>query len=261
VGLQVIDVVVAVNDDAVLGANLMRSPLINEPGVCVHLQRGYASASSAFCAAMAQCQHDVVVFVHQDVYLPKPWGAQLMRSVQALSTSDPAWAVLGVYGSQPNGKQVGCVWSSGLQAVFGAPFEQPRAVHSIDEVLIVLRRSSGVTFDPALPGYHLYATDLVQTALSRGLGAYVISAPVVHNSRPVLYLAADYFKAYAYVCGKWQHRLPIYNNVARLTRRGPAYWRLRARHWLNEKRFLHHDRKALARGHDCVEVSRRLGFE
>jgi hypothetical protein len=256
-----IDVVAAVNDDTVLGANLMRSPLFNEPGVRVHLQRGYASASLAFCAALAQCQHDVVVFVHQDVYLPKPWDAQLMRSIHALSTTDPDWAVLGVYGAQPSGKQVGCVWSSGLEAVFGAPFDQPTAVQSIDEVLIVLRRSSGVAFDPALPGYHLYATDLVQTALSRGLGAYVISAPVVHNSRPALYLAGDYFKAYAYVCSKWQHRLPIHNNVARLTRRGPAYWRLRARHWLNEKRYVHRDRNALARKLDCVEVSRHLGFE
>jgi hypothetical protein len=256
-----IDVVAAVNDDAVLGANLMRSPLFQQPDVRVHLQRGYASASLAYCAALAQCQHDVVVFAHQDVYLPKQWDAQLMRSIHALSATDPDWAVLGVYGVQANGSHVGCVWSSGLDAVFGAPFDMPTAVQSIDEVLIVLRRSSGITFDTGLPGYHLYATDLVQTALSRGLGAYAISAPVVHNSRPVLYLGRDYFSAYAYMRRKWLHRLPIYNNVAQLTRPGWAYWRLRARQWLNEWRYSRRDRQALARPRDCVEVSRLLGFE
>jgi hypothetical protein len=256
-----IDVVAAVNDDAVLAANLMRSPIFNQPDVRVHLQRGYASASLAFCAALAQCQHDVVVFVHQDVYLPKQWERQLMRSIHALSATDPDWAVLGVYGVLPSGKQMGCVWSSGLDAVFGAPFDKPAAVQSIDEVLIVLRRSSGIGFDAALPGYHLYATDLVQTALSRGLGAYVISAPVVHNSRPALYLARDYFKAYTYMCRKWRHRLPIHNNVAQLTRPGLAYWRLRARHWFNEWRYARRKRQALGRRHDCVELSRQLGFE
>jgi hypothetical protein len=256
-----IDVVAAVNDDAVLGANLMRSALFQQPDVRVHLQRGYASASLAFCAALTQCQHDVVVFVHQDVYLPKLWSEQLMRSIRSLSAVDPDWAVLGVYGAQANGSHVGCVWSSGLALMLGATFDQPAAVHSIDEVLIILRRSSGVSFDAALPGYHLYATDLVQSALSRGLGAYVISAPVVHNSRPARFLGRDYFKAYDFVCQKWRLRLPIQNNVACLVPPGWAYWRLRARHWLNQWRYARHDRQTQARPRDCVEQSRQLGFE
>jgi len=257
----VVDVVAAVNDDAILANNLMRSPLLARPGTTLHVQRGYPSASRAFGAAMRECHGDIVVFAHQDAYLPGNWEERLLHNVARLDASDPGWAVLGIYGVKASGVQIGCVWSSGLDAMFGVPFDEPEPVGSIDEVLIVLRRASGIEFDPALPGYHLYATDLVQTALSRGKGAYVICAPVVHNSRPSLYLGRDYFRAYDYVARKWRHRLPIHNNVARIVKPGLAYLRMRSRDKLNEWRHAHLDRKDLDRHYDCVGLARRLGFE
>ena len=256
-----LDVVVAVNDDAVLENNLLRSRLLARPEVTLRVQKGYPSAALAFRAAMQDSQNDIVVFAHQDVYLPDSWEERLRLNIAYLDKTDPDWAVLGIYGVQPSGTQIGCVWSSGLDAVFGAPFNEPAAVESIDEVLIVLRRSSGVEFDAALPGYHLYATDLVQTALSAGKKAYVVCAPVVHNSRPSLYLGRDYFKAYEYVARKWRHRLPIHNNVARVVKPGLAYLRMRSRHRFNELRYSHLDRQTLDRHYDCVGIARRLGFE
>ncbi len=256
-----ITVVAAVNNDATLAANLLRSPVLRACGVTLQLQRGHPSAALAYRAAMGDCRHDIAVFAHQDAYLPPGWLDQLMRSVETIEKNDAQWAVLGVYGVAACGAQTGCVWSSGLDSVFGCAFANPVRVDSIDEVVIVLRRSSGVEFDAALPGYHLYATDLVQTALSRGMGAYVIYAPVVHNSRPVTYLGPDYFNAYRYVARKWRHRLPIHNNVAQLVAPGLAYWRIRARHRWTEWRQSHLDRAALDRRYDCIELSRRLGFE
>lgn len=256
-----IDVVAAVNDDAVLCRNLLRSPLLARADVSLHLQRGYASASLAYRAAMTACRSDIVVFAHQDVYLPSQWEDRLMHNVARLAHRDPRWAVLGIYGVRPDGVHVGCVWSSGLDTVVGMPFDEPAAVESIDELLIVLRRSSGVEFDAALPGYHVYATDLVQAALSRGHGAYAVYAPVVHNSRPSLFLGADYFEAYGHVARKWRHRLPIHNNVATVVGPGLSYLRLRARQKLNEWRFSHRDRRLLDRHYDCVGVARRLGYE
>lgn len=256
-----LDIVAAVNNEQVLSSNLLRSPVLNTPGVELRLQKGYASAALAFRAAMNTCTSDVVVFVHQDVYLPSQWESRLLHSIAQLETIDPNWAVLGVYGMTPAGAHVGCVWSSGLDTVFGKPFDVPAPVESIDEVLIVLRRSSGVEFDPELPGYHLYATDLVQTALSKGLGAYAIYAPIIHNSRPILYLGREYFDAYNYVARKWRHRLPINNNVARVMKPSPAYLRMRARHWLNEWRHANVDRQRLDKNYDSVHLAQRLGFE
>lgn len=255
------DVVAAVNNDDILANNLMRSPLLRRPGVTLWGQRGYNSAAQAFRAAMQQCKSDIIIFAHQDVYLPGNWADRLMRHIDHLDESQPDWAVLGVYGVKPNGTQIGCVWSSGLDTMFGQPFAQPEAVESIDEVLIVLRRSSGLEFDAALPGYHLYATDLVQTALAQGKGAYAIYAPLVHNSRPSLYLGSDYFHAYDYMASKWRDRLPIHNNVARIVSPSLSYLNLRARHKFNEWRYAHLDRAALDRHYDCVTIAKRLGLE
>lgn len=258
---RIFDVISAINDETVLANNLMRSPLFGRADATLHVQRGHRSAALAYSAAMRDCCSDVLVFAHQDVYLPAHWEDRLRHNLALLQATDPEWAVLGIYGVEPTGAQIGCVWSSGLDATFGAPFDAPTPVISIDEVLIVLRRSSGVEFDAALPGYHLYGTDLVQTALSRGKGAYAIYAPVVHNSRPSLYLGRDYFEAYDHLAAKWKHRLPIHNNVARIVEPGLAYWRLRARHKFNELRFSHLDRSRLDRRYDCVGLARRLGFE
>jgi hypothetical protein len=256
-----LEVIAAVNDEAVLRANLLRSPLLSRPGVVFRPQRGFGSASLAFRHAMEGGVAPTLVFVHQDVYLPRGWEQCLRGQIARVEAVDPRWAVLGLYGVGVSGMQAGCLWSSGAQSLFGAPFDVPVAAQSLDEVLIVMRRASGVRFDAALPGFHLYATDLVQTARAAGLGAWVICAPVVHNSRPLPFLGADYFRAYRYMARKWRGRLPIAGNVASLMPPGPGYLALRLRHALigtvdPRARRGRHDR-----GLDCVEVAHRLEFE
>lgn len=256
-----LDVVVAVNDEEVLGRNLLRSPLLRKDGITLHLQRGYGSASGAYNAAMGRCRSDIVVFAHQDVYIPAEWERKVLHNTGFLDEVDPGWAVLGVYGVGGSAQQIGHVWSSGLSRSFGTPFTYPTVVDSIDELLIILRRSSKIGFDEHLPGYHLYGTDLVQTAISRGNSAYVIWAPVIHNSLPSLYLGADYFRAYRYVATKWREKLPIQNCVAPIVGSKACYLRMRLRHKLLELRYRGVTRKGLDRKYDCVELAKRLGFE
>lgn len=256
-----LDVVVATNDQKVLESNLLRSHLVDGPGVKVHLQSGYVSAARAYNEAIALCRHDLIVFAHQDVYLPLGWEATLFKQAALLQEEDPTWGVLGVYGVTASGSHVGYVWSSGLNTLLGKSFARPAAVASVDELLIVLRRSSGLQFDDGLPGFHLYGTDIVQTALRRGCGAYVICAPVVHNSRPVLYLPDDYVRAYDYEVSKWRAKLPIPNCVAPLVSSRTNRWQMRGRQILAKLRNRHRDRATFDRKLDCVEIAQRLGFE
>lgn len=255
-----IDVVAAVNDEAVLEGNLLRSPMLARPDVRFHPRRGFTSASRAYDDALTDCTSDLVVFAHQDVYLPSGWEQRLRAQVAELERVDPDWGVLGIYGVAADGRHAGLVWSSGLNRVFGESFESPVPVRSIDEVLIVIRRESGLSFDPKVPGFHLYGTDLVQTALQRDLGAYVVCAPVVHNSRPAPFLGEDYFKAYRYLTEKWRDHLPIFNNVEPLLAPGPRFLALRARHKLVEWRLGQGHARA-DRGLDCVDIARELEFE
>ena len=95
-------------------------------------------------------------------------------------------------------------------------------VQSLDELLIVLRRSSGLRFDPDLPHFHLYGTDIVQTALASGKGAYVVDAPVIHNSKPIKRLDRNFWMAFNYMVGKWRGLPPIQTPVCQLVP-GPVY--------------------------------------
>jgi Glycosyltransferase like family len=256
-----IDVIAAVNDNSVLAANLGRSPMLQRPNTLLYVQRGYRSAAQAYRTAMQSSRGDFLVFAHQDVYLPSGWDERLLRSIAYLDEADPQWAVLGVFGVTRQGAKVGRVWSSGLNTMLGDEFERPVAVESIDEVLIVLRRASGIEFDESLPGFHLYGTDLVQSARTKGMGCYAIYAPLIHNSRPCRYLGGDYFASYRFVARKWHHRLPIANNVASIVGPGFEYGRLRARHLVNSLRYWRQGRRSETRVRDCVMLARQLELE
>ena len=184
-----------------------------------------------------------------------------MASISRLAANGVDWAVLGVFGVTLTGQHVGQAWSSGLNAAIGRSFEAPEPVQSLDELLIVLRRSSGIRFDDNLPGFHLYGTDVVQAAIAAGKGAYAVHAPVIHNSRPCLYLGRDYFQAYQHLTQKWHAQLPVVSCAAPLYAFGPRYVRLRLRHKFNEWRHSRIARHTLDRKHDCADLARRLGYE
>jgi len=255
-----LDLVVAVNDKTVLERNLLRSPVLNLPGVSLLLREGYESAGRAYQSALAQGKNEWVVFVHQDVFIPEGWERKLLHAIRSLESVDRAWAVIGLYGVTSNGDHVGHLWCSHCNTVLGTHFSAPKPVFSIDELLIVVKRSSGVAFDEELPGYHLYGTDIVQCALQRGRGAYVACAPVIHNARPIPYLDSAFFSAYRYLVEKWGNKLPIHTPVTTICDSKLLYLRMRTANLARRIRQRNVDRRSLDRGYDPVVLAKRLGF-
>lgn len=140
-------------------------------------------------------------------------------------------------------------------------FASPTPAVLMDEIVIVLRRKSGVRFDPALPGFHLYGTDIVQSALIQGFKTYVFDGPVVHNSLPRIKLGLSYVKAYRYMQRKWRSQLPIYTTVLTVTRSG---WPL-IRYWFREKRQYvlrwFGPRQARKRHDNPALIAKTIGYE
>lgn len=221
----------AVNNEHILATTLALSPDLISDRIEFVPVRGAVSASVAYNSVLADTKANLAIFVHQDVYLPAGWIARILAEADRLDKEAPNWAVMGVYGVTQQGRHVGRVWSGDQQAELVGDGGLFGEIASLDEVVLILRTDAGLTFDPELPHFHLYGTDIVQTAASTGRSAHVVEAPVVHNTVPVVSLAGGFTTGYRFLQHKWAARLPIVTSMTTITRGGLPLLRARGRHW------------------------------
>jgi hypothetical protein len=224
--------VVAVNNERVLQNTLLSSPAI-DAGCQIIMKRGFKCAGTAYNSGLADAEHDIVVFAHQDVYLPLNWFASLELALGKLSLINPGWGVLGSFGvtqSKP-AEMRGYCYSTGIGQILGHPFSTPINAQSLDELVLIVRRSSGLHFDELLPGFHLYGTDICLLSKAEGLGSYIISAFCIHNSNGIARFPADFWRGWFYLRHKWRRFLPIKTPCTTITKSCfPVAYRL-AREW------------------------------
>ncbi|MEV8235658.1 glycosyltransferase [Rhodococcus sp. NPDC077669] len=207
--LDDIQVVAAVNDTRVLDFCLRRSPAIASGEVPLEIIQGCRRPAEAFNPRLQNASYKVLIFIHQDVYLPAPFFTRLLGQLNNLADDDPEWAVIGAVGIDSENKIYGQAWSSGSGKVVGVSCSGHHKVESLDEVLLAVRVASGVQFDDNFPGFHLYGTDLVQTAQRRGLNSYAVPMQIVHHSKRLANLAGSYRQTYKYCRRKWSNELPV----------------------------------------------------
>jgi hypothetical protein len=215
------------NNDAVLRHNLERSPMLASGAVRLVVQRNPETAARGINRLIEVIDAPVIVLAHDDVYLPRGWDALLARRIAEVAARDPDWALIGSYGLGEDRWHYGPVWSSSIGAVLGRVAPGPVAAHSFDEHLIVLRRASGLRCDEALPHFHFYGTDLPAMARTRGLGAWIVPLPLVHNDRFKPGLGTDFAAGYRVMQRKWRAALPLNTPVVRVSWHGLDLWRER----------------------------------
>ena len=198
----------AVNDEDVLRSCLLSSPDLSNAGEII-LPRGCVSAAKAYNAALASAKNDIVILVHQDIYLPRGWFQQLESAIHSLEAIDPQWGVLGVYGITSSGIYHGHLYCNASQIVLGRPFQEPTEVGSLDEVVLILRKSSGLRFDPEMKGFHFYAADICLTARQRGLKNYAVPGFCFHNANGYGMFPRSFWQGYFYIRRKWSALLPV----------------------------------------------------
>jgi Glycosyltransferase like family len=215
-----VSVIVAVNDRGVLENNLLRSPELAAKSSRhqVLVREGYDSASHAYNSAIEEARHDLMLFVHQDVYLPDGWFESLHRWIRHLDEHASNWGVLGAYGAVSAPEiGVGRIYTNGL-GYHGAEIREPQPVETLDEITLVFRKSSGLRFDPHLPYFHMYGTDICLSARMRSLSNYAIPALCVHNTNQLVVLPREFYAGYDYVKRKWRSFLPIQTSCIRISR-------------------------------------------
>ncbi len=219
-------VICAVNDRAIFDACVMRSPDVIDGALQVVVVEGATTMAGAYNEGLRRTGQPICIFAHQDIYFPIGWLARAVARLNDLERRDDRWEVAGSYGVRQDGRHVGRIWDVNLGQEIGAAGFDPTTVVSLDEIVLILKRRPDYRFDEALPHFHLYGTDMVQSALAAGRSAYAVELPVVHNNRPLDSLAGGYTLAYRYARRKWARRLPIPTTICTLSYNPYHLWRM-----------------------------------
>jgi hypothetical protein len=208
--------VACVNDDDQLGSNLLRSPCL-DPGTPheLILMRGQTSAADGFNTAREKARNDPVVFVQQDIYLPRGWDSRFVEQLRAAERQFGPLGVAGVFGYTfgPEGKRdFGRVLDR--QLLYDMPAPLPAGADGLDEIVLAVRRDTPLRFDPSL-GFHLYGADLCLQTRRLGLPVAVLDAPCLHNSL-FAYLPPAFHAARERLLAKWPDVRPLHSSMGRL---------------------------------------------
>jgi hypothetical protein len=211
--------VAAVNNRKTLEANLLASPaLADRRDVQLLFKEGFASAAKAYNSGLDDAENDIVVFLHQDIYLPKHWFEHVTQAIQTLDASHAKWGVLGSFGSRRGAAGgLGRMYATGL-GFHGVPISAPEPVETLDEVVLILRKSSGLRFDEELPHFHMYGPAICLQARHAGFTNFAIPAFCVHNTNQLIVLPKEFFEGYRFIKKKWRQYLPIYTSCMTISR-------------------------------------------
>ena len=251
--------VVAVNDRVLFAANFWASPCLRGPhNHQILVQEHFDSAAKAYNDAFKRSSNELIVFCHQDIFFPEAWLSDLRRALEYLEVSDPSWGVLGCSGITGDRRHWRYLYSSGL-GVSGEPLAYPEPVQTLDEMVLILRKSSGVRFDERLPHFHLYGADICLRAATMGMKSYAISAFCIHNTRQSLILPKEFYDCCQHIKRVWKDRLPIQTTCIRITRSNIPIYLRRAR----EFHLRHIRRKEVggARVNDVQRLVKGIGAQ
>lgn len=216
--------VVPVNDRYVYENTFLSSPIFRKEKFKIKTKFNYHSASTAFNDALSEADTEIVIFTHQDMFFPESWIEELSYSLQTIEAHDRRWGVIGCYGVTRENNRYGHLYSTGLREFLGSPMAEPVPVQTLDEIILVMRKSSGLKFDENLPGFHLYGTDICQQAARKGLLSYAIDAFCIHNTDQKLWLPDEFYKAYRYLRKKYWKELPIQTSCIRISKSNYRYF-------------------------------------
>ena len=225
---------IAVNDRETFETSFLASPCLKPPQDHeILVQSNFPSAALAYNDAIDRAQSDLIVFCHQDILLPEGWLRRLQNTLDSLEKTDSNWGVLGPYGNTKDGRGWGHVYSSGL-GVIGELLPRPVEIQTLDEIVLILRKSSGLRFDDSLPHFHFYGTDICLRAERMGMKSYAISAFCIHNTSQILVLPDEFYECARHIRRVWRNSLPIQTTCVRLTRFGSPVLRRRLREFYLE---------------------------
>ncbi|MGY0537597.1 glycosyltransferase [Nocardioides sp. YJ-D4] len=182
-----VSIVCVYNDPAVLesclAASIKAAPGASRQTEVIpvdNVSGAFASAGAALNHGARMARNEVVVFVHQDVYLH---SLPALEAAAATLLADPSLGVLGAVGVDHRGEVVGAVRDRVVP--LGRSTSVPVDVDSLDEVLFMVTRSQvlrePLSESPDL-AWHAYAVEYCLRMRASGRRAAAVDIPLTHNS-------------------------------------------------------------------------------
>jgi hypothetical protein len=185
-------VIVAVNRENQLRANLLHSPGLTEVGAQIVLRAGASSAAEAFESGLEQALSPWVMYAHQDVYFPKNSGYALRRLFASIPEPEAADTLIGFAGIGLDDKSRSFKSGLCIDRVFRFDFPPAERAISVDEFAVAMHRSTRHRIDRDL-GWHLWATDLcLAAAVNARPMARIVRIPIFHNSVTGLHVPPEF---------------------------------------------------------------------
>jgi hypothetical protein len=231
-----VSIVCAYNDPAVRRECLDRSvQTYSRPAAGVeylpvdNVDGRYRSAGAALNHGASLARNDVVVFVHQDVFLHSL--AAVIRAAGQMRVG--GLGVLGAVGVRRDGRIAGLIRDRAV--LLGVPVQQPTDVDSVDELLFMVPRPlvlrHPLTESPDM-AWHAYAVEYGLRVRRLGLRVGVADIPLTHNSLTANLARLDV--AHAAVAALYPEMLPVRTTcgvVARQTAKSSSGGLLRSQRW------------------------------
>lgn len=209
----------------------------------------FSSAGAALNHGASLARNDVLVFVHQDVYLH---SLLALEATAGILMGDPSVGLVGAVGVTHAGQVIGLIRDRVVLS--GERASGLSDVDSLDEVLFMARReqisSHPLAEYPEL-SWHAYAVEYGVRMRALGLRVVVADVPITHNS---LTINLDRLaEAHAWIAEAYPAQLPVVTTCGRVqvptrARTIPLFGRLFETHkwryrWLRESLAAHRLRK------------------
>ena len=189
----------------------------------------YRSAGAALNHGASLAGNNVVVFVHQDVFLHSL--AVVIRVAGQMQAG--GLGVLGAVGVRRDGRIAGRIRDRAV--LLGVPVQQPADVDSVDELLFMVPRAlvlrHPLTESPDM-AWHAYGVEYGLRVRRLGLRVGVTDIPLTHNSRTANLARLDV--AHAAVAARYPELLPV-RTTCGVVARQPA--RSSSSGWLGSQRW------------------------
>lgn len=144
----------------------------------------FPTAGAALNHGARLARHEVICFVHQDVYLHS--ASRLLEVADKLGADPGDWGLLGAAGIGAGGESVGLLRDR-VQLI-GASAVEPVEVDSLDEVMFLVRREL-VLREPLVEdadlAWHAYAVEYGVRLRELGLRVGAVDLAITHNSLTV----------------------------------------------------------------------------